>query len=75
MTLSDLRKKANLTQAELSKLTGLSIKHLSLLEHGKRNPSDKTKMKLAKALRCQPVDIFLIFNRTKCSKNINLERR
>lgn len=68
MSLKELREKRNLTQEQLSKLTGLSIRYISLLETNKRNPSDKAKKLLAKALKVKPVIIFLIFNSTKCSK-------
>lgn len=67
MSLQKIRKQARLTQDQLSKLTGLSVRYISLLENGKRNPSDKAKELLAKALRVSSVDIFLAFNRTKRS--------
>lgn len=67
MNLKDLRIKAHLTQEQTSKLTGLSIKFISDMENGRRNPSDKTKIKLAKAYRVKPVDIFEACQRTKCS--------
>lgn len=66
MTFKDIRIQSKLTQEQLAKITGLSIRYISLLETGKRNPSDKTKKILAKALRVSVVDIFLAFNRTKC---------
>ena len=67
MNLKDLRIKAHLTQEQTSKLTGLSIKFISDMENGRRNPSDKAKIKLAKAYRVKPVDIFEACQRTKCS--------
>lgn len=70
MTLKDIRIQSKLTQEQLAKITGLSIRYISLLETGKRNPSDKTKKVLAKALRVSTIDIFLAFNRTKCSTKI-----
>ncbi len=83
MSLRKIRKQAKLTQMQLAELTGLSLRYISLLENGKRNPSDKAKEKLAKALRVSILDIFLAFNRTKCStiqrqelesENENIER-
>ncbi|MCI8309061.1 MAG: helix-turn-helix transcriptional regulator [Clostridia bacterium] len=68
MSFKDIRIKANLTQKELANNTGLSIRYISLLEKHQRNPSDKTKLILAKALGVSPVEIFLIFNSTECSK-------
>ena len=70
MTIKELREKAKLTQEQTSKITGLSIKFISDMENGRRNPSDNTKIKLAKAYRVKPIDIFLACQRTKCSINI-----
>ena len=67
MTLKDLREKANLTQEQASKLTGLSVRYISLLETGKRNPSDKAKIKFSKAYKVPEVEIFLASQRTKRS--------
>ncbi len=67
MNLKDLRIKANLTQEQASKITGFSIKFISEIENARRNPSDKSKKKLAKAYRVKPVDIFLACQRTNCS--------
>ena len=67
-TLRELRIEKNLTQMQVSKLIDISIRHLSLLENGDRNPSDKTKKKLAKLYNVSVIDIFLACDRTKCSK-------
>lgn len=67
MNLKDLRVKAHLTQEQTSKLTGFSTKYISDMENGRRNPSDKAKIRLAKAYRVKPVDIFEACQRTKCS--------
>ena len=66
--MKELRIKANLTQEQAAKITGLSIKFISEVENGRRNPSDKTKLKFAKAYRVKPVEIFLACQRTKCSQ-------
>ena len=68
MNLKQIREKANLTQEQTSKITGFSIRYISLLENGERNPSDKAKNILAKAYRVPVVEIFLASQRTKCSK-------
>ena len=68
MSLKDIRLNAHLTQEQASKITGISIKFISEIENGRRNPSDKSKKKLAKAYRVKPVDIFLACQRTNCSK-------
>ncbi len=67
MPLKELREKAGITQNQLADKSGLSARYISLLETNKRNPSDKAKQKLAEALNVSSVDIFLAFNRTKCS--------
>lgn len=48
--LSASRNKENLTQVELSKLTGISQRHISEMENGKRPIGKKTAKILAKAL-------------------------
>lgn len=68
MSLKELREKSNLTQEQVAKLTGFTIRYISLLENGERNPSDNAKTKLAKAFRVPEVEIFLATRRTKCSK-------
>ena len=65
-TLQDLRIKKGLTQEELGKLTGTTKDYISLLERGKRNPSDKMKEKLAKVFGVEMYQIFLATQRTKC---------
>lgn len=69
MTMQQIRKKAKMTQNDTSKKTGLTIKFISEVENGRRNPSDKSKRKFAKAYNVPVVEIFLACQRTKCSKN------
>ena len=72
-TLQDFRIQKGLTQEELAKLTETTKDYISLLERGKRNPSDKMKAKLAKIFDVEIVQIFLAVQRTKCcTKDINL---
>ena len=61
MTLKELRKKTNLTQEEVAKKVGLTSKFISDMELGRRNPSDKSKEKLAKVYHVSATDIFLAF--------------
>ena len=68
MDLRQIREKANLTQEQTAKITGFTVRYISLLENGERNPSDKAKNILAKAYRVSVVDIFLASQRTKRSK-------
>ena len=59
MTLKEDRIKSHLTQEEVAKKAGLTNKFISDIETGKRNASDKTKMKLAQVYKVNPRDIFL----------------
>lgn len=68
MNLKAIRLESGLTQEQVAKLTDVTIRYISELESGRKNPSDKTKIKLAKAYHKEPVDIFLACQRTKCSK-------
>lgn len=68
MNLKQLRKKTNLTQNEVAKLSGLTIRFISDIENGRRNPSDNSKKKLAKIYKVPVVEIFLACQRTNCSK-------
>lgn len=71
-TLQDFRIQKGLTQEELAKLTETTKDYISLLERGKRNPSDKMKARLAKIFDVEIVQIFLAVQRTKCCvKNKN----
>ena len=65
--LQELRINKNLTQEEVGKLTDTTKDYISLLERGKRNPSDKMKEKLAKIYGVNIVQIFLAAQRTKCT--------
>lgn len=50
MTLVQARKKAGLTQSELSQKTGISQADISRLENGSRNPSISLLQRIATAL-------------------------
>ena len=75
VSLKRIRKNAKLTQEQLAKLTGFSLRYISLLENNRRNPSDKAKRRLAKALNVDIVTIFLAFNSTKSSKKLRKEAK
>ena len=45
-TLKSIREEEGLTRKKASKILGISITHLYLIESGKRNPSDKLKKKM-----------------------------
>ena len=46
------RVKEELTQVQLSEMTGIPRRHISEMEHGKRPIGKETARKLAKALKC-----------------------
>ena len=55
--LRELRKKGNLSQEQLSKLTGISEGFISSLENGTRQPSDISLLKISDALNV-PANYF-----------------
>jgi transcriptional regulator with XRE-family HTH domain len=56
--LRDLRKGAELTQAQLAELTGYSHDQISMIELGNRAPSFELLEALAVALHCHPQELF-----------------
>ena len=65
-TLKELRERVNMTQAEVAEKLDTTITYISLLENGKRNPSDKLKEQLSKIYKVSISDIFLAIKLTKC---------
>ncbi len=68
-TLKELRENRNITQEEEAKRLEITKEYLSMLERGKRNPSDKLKTKIATFFGVSVSYIFLAINQTKCFKN------
>lgn len=64
--LKGLRKKAKLTQKYVAEKTNVTETYISLLENGKRNPSDKMKRQLANLYNVKITDIFSAMELTKC---------
>lgn len=64
--LKDLREEVGLTQSEVAKKLKKTTTYISLLETGKRNPSDKMKEQLARLYKVEIADIFLAIKLTKC---------
>lgn len=64
--LKDLREEVGLTQNEVAKKLKKTTTYISLLETGKRNPSDKMKEQLARLYKVEIADIFLAIKLTKC---------
>jgi transcriptional regulator with XRE-family HTH domain len=56
--IKDMRKKAGLTQEQLSKLANISISHISDLETGKKYASAPTLWVLADVLKCLVDDLY-----------------
>ena len=63
-TFKDLRIKNKLTQKKLAQKSGLSKDYISMIERGKRNPSDKAKAIFADIFQVSVVQIFLSIQRT-----------
>lgn len=63
-TMQELRVKNNLTQEQTAQKVGISKDYVSLIERGKRSPSDKIKNKFAELYNVPVVQIFLAIQRT-----------
>ncbi|MCI8411036.1 MAG: helix-turn-helix transcriptional regulator [Clostridia bacterium] len=66
-TIKDLRINMGLSQEEASKEFKIHKRYLSMIENGKRNPSDKLKIKMANLYKTTIGVIFLALETTKCS--------
>jgi putative transcriptional regulator len=56
--LEDLRKKAGLTQQELSEAAEVSRKRINAIENGIYVPSTVLSLKIARTLKCKVEDLF-----------------
>ena len=56
--LEELRKRAGLTQQELSEAAEVSRKSINAIENGIYVPSTVLALKIAKTLKCEIKDIF-----------------
>jgi len=56
--LEELRRKASLTQQELSEKAEVSRKSINAIENGIYVPSTVLALKIAKTLRCKVEDLF-----------------
>lgn len=68
-TFKELRIKNKLTQKKLAQKSGLSKDYISMIERGKRTPSDKTKAVFAEIFNVPIVQIFLAIQRTISTTN------
>lgn len=58
--VKEYREKCGYTVRELSKLTGISVGHLSDIENGVKVPSVIRAHRLEKALKCNIWDLFKV---------------
>lgn len=65
ITLKILRTNKGKTQDEAANQFSITKEYLSMIENGKRNPSDKLKEKMANFYGVSISDIFLAINQTK----------
>ena len=64
--MRELRETVELTQKQVAVRTNKTETYISLLENGKRNPSDKMKKELANLYGVGISEIFLALELTKC---------
>ena len=62
-SLEELRKKAGLTQQELSEKAEVSRKSINAIENGIYVPSTVLALKIAKTLKCKVEDLFKLPSR------------
>lgn len=68
MNIKKIRENKKITQEQSSKILGITKEYLSMIERGKRNPSDSLKEKMAILYNVTISDIFLSLKETKCFK-------
>lgn len=56
--VKEFRKKAGLSQVELSRRARIAAPNLSAIEHGHRKAWAKARWQLARALRCTEAELF-----------------
>ena len=58
INLSSTREAAGYSQVDLSRLSGVDLKHINRIELAKRDPSTHTLLRLARALGTTPSDLL-----------------
>lgn len=58
--VKSLRQDRGLTQERLAERTNLSVNYLSRIERGLENPTLATMLRLAQALKIEPLDLFTV---------------
>ncbi|MGW7244645.1 helix-turn-helix domain-containing protein [Streptomyces sp. NPDC054804] len=62
MHLRRLREARGLTLQELASRCGMSFRGVVYIEHGRRNPSLTTLLKLARGLQAEPSALLTVFD-------------
>ena len=70
-TLKELRENKSLTQEQAAKILDVTKEYLSMLERGKRNPSDKMKERMCDLYNCKIEQIFSACRGTRLLRNKN----
>lgn len=63
--LSDIRKQKGLSQSQLAKASGVSVRTIQHYEQGDRDinlASSQTILKMSKVLNCEPGELLTVFN-------------
>ncbi|KAF5999758.1 helix-turn-helix domain-containing protein [Streptomyces sp. WAC00263] len=63
MHVRRLREDRGLTLEELASRSGMSFRGVVYIEHGRRNPSLTTLIKLARGLQTEPSTLLAVFDR------------
>lgn len=64
-TIKEIRADRNLSQQQAAKLLNITKEYLSMIECGKRNPSDALKEQFSLIYKLPVTDIFLSLKETK----------
>ncbi len=72
-SLKEIRKSTGLKQYEAAEKLKVSKDYLCMLESGKRQPSIKLILRMAKLYALTPDRIFIAINGTICSSNVSQE--
>lgn len=66
-TIQNFRKDINLTQKEAAKFLNITKEYLSMIETGKRNPSDNLKEKMSQLYKVSISDIYVAIKNIRLS--------
>lgn len=73
MSLKNFREDQGLKQFEAAEKLGITNDYLSMIENGKRTPSNKLTFKMAELYKVKPEDIFLTANGTISTIDVRKE--